>query len=67
MITTDKLYLSLGLLFSLETITYSYDENMTNKEIIEEVEKIHNEAESIQEKIDRELFEIFHKFFGFTI
>jgi hypothetical protein len=56
--TTHKLYLSLGLLVSITSISYAHQEEPITHEIKAELGK-----DATQQEIDAELYDIFKKFF----
>lgn len=58
----NKLYLSLGLLLSLESVTYAHQEESVTTESIVDI-KEQEQAEQTLQEIDAELCEIFSKFF----
>lgn len=55
-------YLSLGLLLSITSTVYCYEEDSVGTEIIKELTE-QEILEKTQQEIDQELFEIFGKFF----
>ena len=64
--TINKLYLSLGLLVSIESVTYTYEEEAVGKEIIDESELAKIEEAKREQTlldIDAELYDLFAKFF----
>lgn len=64
--TINKLYLSLGLLVSIESATYTYQEEIVGTEIIDELEQAKIEEAKREQtllEIDAELYDLFAKFF----
>jgi hypothetical protein len=58
----NKLYLSLGLLLSIGSLSYTYDEDSQGPEIIKELTE-QEQLDKTQQEIEQELYEVFGKFF----